>query len=58
MKTEDLFLVRALLHRMKLEANTPAAVRTADTIIEVMIGCGPLASEPQISWAGDTMVVR
>jgi hypothetical protein len=60
MTTEDAFLVRALLHRMKIEAQNPQIDRMSDEIMTLIAGSAPMPpmQSPDIRWVGNTMVVR
>lgn len=60
MTSEDLFVIRALLVRMKLEAQNPKIDRMSDEIQTLIAGSAPMPAmvEPNISWVGNTMVVR
>jgi hypothetical protein len=59
MNTEDAFLIRALLHRMKLEAHNPRIDRMSDEIMTLVAGLAPMPTmqTPDIHWVGNTMVV-
>lgn len=59
MNSEDAFLIRALLYRMKLEACSAAVDRLSDEIMTLVAGCAtmPPMNQPRIEWVGDTMVV-
>lgn len=59
MTTEDVFAIRALLTRMKLEAHSPQIDRLSDEIMTLVAGGNPLPPmvAPSITWVGNTMVV-
>lgn len=60
MNSEDVFVIRALLVRMKMEAANPRIDRMSDEIMTLISGSSPMPvmQAPDITWRGDTMVVR